>query len=182
MDNIQQNWQQTDIDITTSSSYRDFIVSGRQKTALQNLAARYRRFSVIGGIVILIGVSYCFNDNIFPGDPLFRIIFGAAFALFGMVASLIDQWLYLGIRSIDVNTMSVKQVIDKALLYRKRHLQTVAVLFPSALALISFMVWKMHNLFFLSGAVAGFIVGLAIGLRQLLNFLADYRAITRDEE
>lgn len=182
MDNLQQNWQQANIDISSSTVARSSIISGRQKTALQNLAARYRHFSIIGGLVILIGISYIFNDNIFPTDPISRIIFGAAFALFGLVASLIDQWLYLGIRSIDVNTMTVKEVIEKALFYRKRHLQTIAILLPSVLVIIGFMVWKMHNYYFLSGVVTGAIVGLAIGLRQLLNFLADYRAISRDSE
>ncbi|MDE6786690.1 MAG: hypothetical protein K2J46_06600, partial [Muribaculaceae bacterium] len=85
------------------------------------------------------------------------------------------------VRSIDVVNMPVSEVIRKALFYRKRHLQFIAILLPSVLAIIGFIAWSMDNFYFRLGILIGFIAGTALGLRQLFAFLADYRAITSNK-
>ena len=179
-DDMKKNWQDTNVNITDSRGSLDAIINGKRKTALQSLADRYKRFSAMGIILIMLSMSYIFNPNLFPGDLRSRIFLGLAFGLYALVASVMDHWLYNGIRGIDVVTMPVNEVIRKALFYRKRHLQFIAILLPVVLAIIGGMAWKMDNFYFLLGILAGFVGGSGVGIIQLMNFLADYRAITSD--
>lgn len=89
-----------------------------------------------------------------------------------------DRWLYLGIRQIDVLTMTVSEVVEKALYYRKWHIRFIFILLPLALGCLGLLAYVVDDFYMRLGMVAGFLVGVALGIRQLLNFLADYRAIT----
>ncbi|MDE5871288.1 MAG: hypothetical protein K2H22_05065 [Muribaculaceae bacterium] len=181
MDNLRKDWQDANIAIRRESDSYDDIINGKRKTALQNLADRYKRFSIMGVILIMLSLSYCFNPNIFPGDLRWRIITSVAFALYAFTASVMDRWLYNGVKSIDVITMPVAEVIRKALFYKKRHLQFIAVLLPFVLAIIGAIAWKGDNIYFRLGILVGFIAGTAIGIFQLMNFLADYRVIISED-
>ncbi|MDE6547885.1 MAG: hypothetical protein K2L22_02710 [Muribaculaceae bacterium] len=181
MDNLRKDWQDANIAIRRESDSYAAIINGKRKTALQNLADRYKRFSILGVCLIMLSLSYCFNPNIFPGELKWRIIISVAFALYALTASVMDCWLYNGIRSIDVVTMPVAEVIRKAMFYKKRHMQFIAVLLPFVLAIIGVIAWKGDNIYFRLGIIVGFISGTAIGVFQLMNFLADYRAITSED-
>ena len=178
---MKKNWQDTNVSIQGNRGSYDTIISGKRKTALQNLAERYKRFSIMGIVLIMLSASYCFNPNIFPGDFRWRIFMGVAFGIYALIASLMDLWLYNGIQSIDVVKMPVTEVIRKALFYKKRHLQFIAVLLPIVLGIIGAIAWKSDNIYFRLGILFGFIGGSAIGVFQLLNFLSDYRAIISEE-
>ncbi|MDE6741650.1 MAG: hypothetical protein K2J58_04900 [Muribaculaceae bacterium] len=181
MDNLRKDWQDANVAIQRESNSYESIVNGNRKTALQNLADRYKRFSVMGIILIMLSMSYMFNPAIFPGNMRWRIGVGIAFALYALTASMMDLWLYNGIRSIDVVTMSVREVIAKALFYKKRHLQFIAVLLPFVLAIIGAFFWKGDNIYFRLGILVGFIAGTAMGIFHLMNFLADYRTIISED-
>ncbi len=92
-----------------------------------------------------------------------------------------DRWLYHGIKQIDVLTMSVSEVVEKALYYRKWHIRFIFILLPMALGCLGLLAYAIDDFYGRLGMVAGFLVGVAKGLRQLLNFLADYRAITSEK-
>ncbi|MDE7345835.1 MAG: hypothetical protein K2N48_03730 [Muribaculaceae bacterium] len=181
MEDIRKDWQEADVVIRHGSDSYDNIINGKRKTALQNLAERYKKFSVMGFVLIMLSMSYIFNPNLMPGNIKWRIGIGIAFALYALTASVMDRWLYNGIRSIDVVTMPVKEVIRKALFYKKRHLQFIAVLLPFVLAIIAAFAWKGDNIYFRLGILVGFIAGTAIGIFHLMNFLADYRAIISED-
>lgn len=181
MDNLKKDWQNADVSIPRGSNEYNTIINGRRKTALDRLADRYKRFSMVGVALILLSISWCFNEHIFPGNTLFRIIIAVSFALYALAASIMDRWLYLGILSIDVATMPVAEVIRKALFYRKRHLQFIAVLLPWVTVVISAIAWNDSNLYFRLGIIVGVIAGMAIGIIQLMNFLSDYRDITSED-
>ena len=181
MDNLRKDWQDADVAIRRDSDSYQNIINGKRKTALQNLADRYKRFSVMGVVLILLSMSYMFNPAIFPGNMRWRIGLSIAFALYALTASVMDRWLYNGIRSIDVVTMPVREVIAKALYYKKRHLQFIAVLLPFVLAIIGAFAWKGDNIYFRLGILVGFIAGTAVGIFHLVNFLADYRAIISED-
>ncbi|MDE7349969.1 MAG: hypothetical protein K2N25_02790 [Muribaculaceae bacterium] len=181
MDNLRKDWQDTSVSIRRDSESYASIINGKRKTALQNLAERYRRFSNLALVLILLSFSWIFNPDMFPGHHGLRITVGVSFAVYALIASIMDRWLYKGIQSIDIVVMPVSEVVRKALFYRKRHLQFIVVLLPIVLAIIAVMAWSMDNLYFRLGIVVGFIAGVAIGVRQLLAFLADYRAITSED-
>ena len=181
MDDLKKDWQDINVDIHTESNSYDRIINGKRRTALENLAERYRRFSNMALGLIFLSFSWVLNPNMFPDNYRLRITVGVLFALFALVASIMDRWLYQGIQGINVFAMPVSQVIHKALFFRKRHLQFIAILLPVVLALIGFIAWSMDNLYFRLGILLGFIIGTAIGLRQLFAFLADYRTITSED-
>ena len=181
MDNLKKDWQDTNVAIQTEANSYDKIINGKRRTALENLAERYRRFSNLALILILLSFSWIFNPDMFPGNQGLRIAVGVSFAVYALIASIMDRWLYKGIQSIDIVVMPVSEVVRKALFYRKRHLQFIVILLPVVLSIIAVMAWSMDNLYFRLGIVVGFIAGVAIGVRQLLAFLADYRDITSDK-
>ena len=181
MDNLRKDWQNTNVSLSSGSDAYASIINGKRRTALDNLAERYRRFSVIALTLILLSFTWIFNPNMFPDNPRLRIAVGVSFAVYALIGSVMDRWLYLGIRSIDVVAMPVSEVIRKALFYRKRHLQFIAVLLPIVLTIIAVMAWSMDNLYFRLGILFGLIAGIAIGLHHLFAFLADYRTIISED-
>ncbi len=181
MDNLRKDWQDANVAIQSQSNSHDIIINGKRRTALENLADRYRRFSNMALALILLSFSWALNPDMFPDNYRLRIAVSVSFAVYALIASVMDRWLYNGVRSIDVVNMPVSEVIRKALFYRKRHLQFIAILLPSVLAIIGFIAWSMDNFYFRLGILIGFIAGTALGLRQLFAFLADYRAITSDK-
>ena len=181
MDNLRKDWQDTNVSLSHGSDAYASIINGKRRTALDNLAERYRRFSVIALTLILFSFTWIFNPNMFPDNPRLRIAVGVSFAVYALIGSVMDRWLYQGIRSIDVVAMPVSEVIRKALFYRKRHLQFIAVLLPIVLTIIAVMAWSMDNLYFRLGILIGLIAGIAIGLHHLFAFLADYRTVISED-
>ncbi len=177
MDNLRKDWQDSDVSISPESATYDKILSGKRKTALQNLAQRYLWFSNMALVFLVIVPFNILNPHIFP-DMRCRMLILLWFCAFFIICSVMDRWLYLGIRQIDVLTMTVSEVVEKALYYRKWHIRFIFILLPLALGCLGLLAYVVDDFYMRLGMVAGFLVGVALGIRQLLNFLADYRAIT----
>ena len=177
MDHLKRNWAMSQFRRMKEDIVEE-VMAGRRQSALQSLAVRYRRFSNISLVMIAWSVYMYFN----PVMPeRWRFITSILFGVYFLTVSIMDYWLYRGIRSIDLAEMSMRAVILKAAFYRKRHLQFVAILLPMALALVGLLVWQFtDNTTALAGVIFGMLVGLAIGFRQLMKFLDDYRILTRD--
>lgn len=155
----------------------DGILDGTSTTALQNLARRYRHFSIVGLALAFLPFTWV---NILPVSGGWRVALAVYATAYFLLVSLIDRWLYRGLSAIDCATMPVDEVARLALYYRKRHLQSVALLLPMV------ALWVGAIIYFTSGDVAfivavcvGMLVGLAIGLRELMAFMSDYRRLTR---
>lgn len=152
------------------------IIEGRQRTSLENLARRYRRFSIFALIFVFYGPFTILSD-IFP-DTSGAWLLAIGMSIFFATASVMDYWLYSGIKSIDCATMTVQEVVHKAMFYRKRHLQFIAILVPGCLTIIGCMAYMgSGNKYFIYGIVFGFILGLSIGLTKLMQFMSDYKKI-----
>lgn len=150
--------------------------SGR-RTALANLAQRYLKFSRLSLIMTLCSPCYMLS-SVFTDD--WRYIVALCFCIYFAVAGVMDYWLYRGVSSIDVGSMTVSEVARKSIFYRRRHLQFIAVLIPMAVIAIGIMVYAFgFNRDIIAGMACGAIVGLAIGSRQLIAFMDDYRTLRR---
>ena len=174
---LKEAWRTTAGHLNPDPSDVYATVNLNGKTTLERLASRYRRFSILGIIAAVMVLLWSVNP-VFDFMPYrtFIVCLGAGYML---LASLMDHKLYLDVKSIDPATMSVNAVIMRCLHCRKRHLQCMAVLIPLAIVFIGLMGYGMaREPYFLSGMAAGAIVGLAIGVRQLMNFMSDYRALT----
>lgn len=135
-------------------------------TRLDKLASRYKKFYILGFIWSVI-VMCCYASL-----GWFCFLFSA----FMLLSAFIDVYMYKQVRSIDVLSMPVADVIAKSMLLRRRHLQFVCVLLPLAFALIGMFVWfYCENVYILYGIIAGVVLGLPIGLYHLREFMRDYK-------
>lgn len=171
---IKESWDKTHLKSIGTDTVNE-ITAGRKNTALENLATRYKRFSSLSLVMLILTPAYIFG-NIFPEDS--RMLILAAMEVYFVVCGVMDYWLYMGIKKIDVQTWSVAEVMRTALYYRKKHLQFVAILLPFAILVVGSMAWALsHNQYFIYGVICGACIGIAIGARQLMKFMTDYRAI-----
>ncbi len=176
MDNLKDCWCRARF--RTSSNHDS---DNRRKTALATLAAHYQNFSTISFVMALC-LPLCLW-NVMKLDDGSNIRFKFGLVLFGMLyfltASMMDRWLYKGISRIDVAIMSVSEVCNLAFYYRKKHLQFIGILLPMAIGFIGTMIWMLSgNIGFIYGAAAGAAIGGALGVRQLMVFMKEYRDIT----
>lgn len=149
----------------------------RKETALQSLAKRYGRFSRCSFLLILCVFCWLHMDLDFEADWMRYVIFGVMTAYF-VACGCIDYYLYKGVSAINCYEMTVTEVIDRAMYYRKKHFQSLAFLLPIAIGLIAFLAYALRaNEYVISGIICGSIVGLAVGLFNLHKFMAEYRKI-----
>ncbi len=152
----------------------------RKETALDRLAERYRRFSRLGLIMAIACALWMVADLQFP-DPRMKYVTSIVFVIYFLTCSVIDNHLYHDISSIDCYTMSVSEVIAKALACRKKHLQSMILLIPFAILVAGVLAYSfISEPYMLYGMAAGFVVGLIIGLQQFRRFMAEYRTLSRD--
>ena len=176
-EDAKREWRDIRLSTIGSQDYED-IYSGRRRTALENLAHRYKRFAIIGLLFVIWAPLTFYNPEIQIDNRLTIIIFSSIYFL---TCGLMDLWLYRGIRSIDCASMTIKEVATRALFYRKRHLQFISILLPFAFIWIGILCYNLcDNTAFLWGVGLGALAGFAIGIRQLMKFLNDYRSITED--
>lgn len=147
----------------------------RRKTALQNLAQRYRRFAIMALCVMPASFSF-FNRHIY--SPTWGLWSFIVFNTVMIAGSIFDWWLYRQISSISVATMPVIDVVKKAWICRKRHLQFIAIFLPVDLLFIGLLYAASdRSIYFTCGIIAGFVFGTTIGLKNLFRFLADYKEV-----
>lgn len=178
-DELKKTWQDTNVSIPRNSEMYESIINGKRRTALDNLARRYRWFSNMGLVFLLIVPLNLLNFSLFP-DVKYRMLVIIWFGSFFMISSVMDRWLYHGIKSIDVGSMSVSEVVKKALYYRKWHIRFIFILLPFALGCLGLLAYLVDDPYLRLGMLAGFMVGVALGIHQLMNFLADYKSLTAD--
>lgn len=175
--NLQREWRETNVRVDHNEEMLESIRRGRRKSALQRLAARYRMFSIIGAVCTVTMPWLLSRPEMIPDSPLkmWMLIF---FALYFLTCFAMDMWLYHGISGIDTATMSVSEVISRALFYKKRHLQFVLILLPWAFVIVGCLIYSAGVDAAIYGMIAGGSFGLIIGINQLRRFLSDYRDIT----
>lgn len=149
----------------------------KKKTDLDRLRNRYQVFWT-ACLLLGFGTFMIFSTNSFGNNRL-NIWLGVAYAVYFLTASGMDFWLWRGLGTIDPLTLTVSDIADKALFYRKRHLQFMAVLIPMAIALIGFTGYVFSSeMFFLNGMIAGVICGVIIGIIQFRRFMSCYHNLS----
>lgn len=149
----------------------------RKKTALDRLRERYLTFSAIS-FVMMFATFMVFSRGIFEVSHL-RFWLGVSFAVYFLTASCMDFWLWNGIGTIDPLRMSVSEVTDKSLFYRKRHLQFMTILIPMVIALLGFTGYVFSfETYFVGGMILGVILGTIIGVCQFRRFMSEYRELS----
>lgn len=178
-DNLKRDWRETSIRTSSDDSSLEAIKQGHRKSALQRLASRYRMFSIIAGICTVTIPWLLSRPEMIPESSL-KIWMLTIFALYFLTCSAMDLWLYHGITGIDVAILPVTEVIERALFYKKRHLQFVLILLPWAFLIVGCLIYSAGVDAAIYGMIIGGAAGLIVGINQLRRFMADYRDITRD--
>lgn len=150
---------------------------GKKKTALERLRHKYLTFWIIS-LLMTFGGFLIFSNGIFVTTNLNQWL-AVAYATYFFTAFCMDFWLWKGLGTIDPLQMSVSEIAQKSILYRKRHLQFMTILIPLAIALVSFMGYAFSSeKYFLNGMIVGCIIGIIIGTIQFRRFMAEYRNLT----
>lgn len=178
LDNIRRAW--TSMGESLNNLTAENIPTNRlsnMKTTLDRLADKYKHFSICS-LVMILSSSLLFSRPDMLARP-WSIYIPIAFSAYFFIAFAIDHYLYNGIKSIDPLTMTVSEVANKALYYKKRHLQSIILLLPMAVALIIATAYAFSfDGYVLAGMAAGALFGLAIGITQLCKFLSYYRNLS----
>lgn len=172
-EDIQSRWRDSRIVVRNSMTAEE-LTDRRIRTALQNLARRYKRFSIMALVMVawcpLFGFSHPYIDH----KPYLAL----GFAVFFVTCAAMDRWLYTGISSIDPATMTTSEVVRRSILYRKRHFEFQMILIPMAGALIGTLIYLFQeNQEFIWGIVFGMLIGAGIGFFHFLRFMKDYRIV-----
>lgn len=150
----------------------------KRRTALDNLALRYRKFSIIAFVMILPGMLSLLNP-VFHSD--IKLWVAGFYAVYMVLSGCMDLWLYKGVSAVDVTTMPVMEVYGLCRFYRRRHRQFMLMLIPLACGFIGLVCYAFRfEGYFIAGVIAGGILGLIIGTVQYFRFMSDYRAVTSD--
>lgn len=149
----------------------------KKETALDRLRDKYRMFWTVA--LLMIFVSFItFSKCLIVESPL-NFWLGVAYAVYFLTSCCMDFWLWRGIGTINPLRMGISQVVNKAMFYRKRHLQFMAIIIPMGLTLLIFTGYVFSSeTYFLSGMIAGAICGLIIAIIQFRRFMADYRKLS----
>lgn len=147
-----------------------------KETALEQLARKYKRFSRLGLIMGIMCCCYMLPNMAFPEH--LRIWITLSFCTYFLIASAMDYWLYKGVSAIDCFTMTVSDVAEKAMYYKRKHLQFIAMLLPMAFAVIGLIIYAGGgNKYLIAGVLFGALVGGCIGYRQYLDFMGEYKKL-----
>lgn len=171
IDEMKSRWQSAKDSLSAGS---DSCPSPNRKTSLQRLGDRYSRFSTIGLIVMLCGPGALWNAGIrsFPLIMAYVALVGAA--------SVLDYWLARRIREIDTTTMPVAEVLERTMKCRRAHIWWAAFAMPLVIIWAAALAYTMRvDIYMVYGILFGGAVGLVIGIRIMLDFMADYRRAMR---
>lgn len=179
LEEMKKIWEQTDCRLSSieerMATMGKSSVTERKRTALDSLALRYKRFSLLALLFAGTMVLYC-AGNIIPGPWGSWICL--AMSAYMLLASGMDYWLYVKVKEIDIEGMGVNMVACRARYCRRKHLQFIMVLVPAAVVLITAFIYSISDdIYMVYGATAGVIFGLALGSRALMKFMADYRSL-----
>lgn len=166
---LKQEWQSARQSIrVTGDSTPDLT----QKTYLQKLANKYKffsRFALIAALLLGILLSKEF------GNPWVT----ALYVIFMLISSVTDFYLYRSVKSIDIDSMSVREVAMRAMKLRRLHLLFIAIMLPVAFGLVALFLYVINSDTYMIIAVCtGGLTGLIIGSMHLKEFLDAYRHLT----
>lgn len=149
----------------------------KKKTALDRLRDRYCVFW-IASLLLAFGTFMIFSRGQIVDSSL-NLWLGVAYAVYFLTVSGMDFWLWRGLDSINPLSMTVSEISEKALYYRKCHLRFMAVLIPMAILLLGFTGYVFSSeIYTLYGMIFGAIAGLIIGILQFRKFMIAYRNLS----
>lgn len=145
----------------------------KRTTSLDLLKRNYLRFAILS--LICIPGGFCFYRLIEQGEilvsPAVIILFVAAMAF----SACVDFYLYSRLKEVDLLSMPVSEVADRAWKCRRTHLLAQLVLLPMVLAFIITVAVASTTDYLRWGLLCGALIGLVIGFGKWLEIMRSYR-------
>lgn len=152
-----------------------------RKTTLDKLRDRYRNI----GFGDICGAAIMFPILMYGGllSESYRLPVSISFVALLLVLSGFIFWMWWGVGKINPVTMTVTQVSELALHYRKCHMRFVMIGFPIALCWVGYFTYSVIHTVAdaIGGIIAGSVVGVMIGLKGLSRFMSDYKRLESDQ-
>lgn len=149
----------------------DALKLNKLKSAQQRLADTYRRFSI---------VALLFAPPLLLGQLRFldwKLSIGLA--VYFLVASCMDFYLYRGITGMDLNKMGVEAVAEKARHYKKVHHCCQIVLISMCIPLLAGFFMSYPGEHFRLGMLAGLVSGVVLGLSLYFKMMKNYKEMIK---
>lgn len=150
------------------------VITNKYKSCQERLARKYFTFICVALIMIIYVVFIVLYNPMV--DDAFRwatFIYWTAFFLF---EAGVDFYLMIKVRAIDVYNSSVSEISRQAQRNWKIHKIAVFIGLPLAIgACILFGFALQADKFVILGMIVGGVVGLLIGIRQLIKFMTFYK-------
>lgn len=177
---MKEEWRQMCNDSHSRDDINYRIIEHERKTALVRLSDRYKRFIFLGFVMMLMSLTFiCAHEGhqIIPREAGIYMFF------YFLLCVILDLKLYCMIKKINPIRMTTREVIQSSYKARKFHLLCIPILLPLAIGYVILVVWNVRATpALLWGLWFGLVFGLAVGVYQLSQVLADYKSLTLDEE
>ena len=152
------------------------IMQTNYKTTQEKLVKKYSCFIAVEAIMI------CFISFFFIFNPLvnekYRIITLIYWDVFFLIEVLFDFYLLYQVKELNIYTSTIKEVAKKAAENWKLHKIGIAVGLPLAFgAILLFALAVNANEYTIFGMIVGGIIGLTIGIYQLIKFKNYYKML-----
>ena len=150
------------------------ITANKYKTARERLIRKYSVFIILGTIMLAYVFFFIYlNPVVLEKYRLVTTIYWIVFFLFEIS---VDFYLMYRLKRLDIYNSSVSEIAEMAHSNWKIHKIAIAIGLPLAIGAAILMALAMDaDQFVIIGMIVGGLVGLAIGIRQLLKFMNYYR-------
>lgn len=157
------------------------VTSEKFKNLQEKLVAKYRNFIIVEAIMIIYVVLFIFFNPLVLEK--YRWITSIYWLVFFSGEILVDLYLMNRVKQMDIYLSSVRNITRQAAENWKFHKIAIAVGFPVAIgAIVLFALAMDANEFVYFGMTVGFMVGLVIGICQLMKFKKYYRLLQTSED
>lgn len=179
IDQLKEEWTRTSLRMAelekTNMQLTDELRQSKRTPSLVRLKSIYLRMAFISLVMIAISPMffyYGFGHHLLNGVTMPIFLWQALF----LISFIGDTTLYFRVKKIDLSSMGVEEVAQRAKSCRKFHLICQAVMIPIA---ISFL-WVLYldaSSDARFGMFIGGVVGLAVGLHKWLQIMRSYRTL-----
>lgn len=173
IEELREDWNETKrlVSPQGDSAFRLY----RRETTLHRLSSRYLRFAFLSLMCAVVSPYSLYKMSVQTGiEPvwLLPLLFVAVFLLCAAKCFL----LFRSVSSIDVERMDVSEVAERVERSRRQHLGFMAIMLPTAIALVAFMAYNVRaDEPLMLTVIGGGLVGLLIGGVGLWRYMQNYR-------
>ena len=184
LEDLKIMWKDINLRLSHLENENKMLIQNIKKTNYKTTQDKLKR--KYGNFILVEFVMICFMTLFFIFDPLinekYRIITLVYWDMFFLLELGIDAYLLYQVKKIDIFNSSIKEVAARAAENWKLHKIAIAISLPIALgAVLLFALAVNVNKFIIAGMMVGGLIGLTIGIQQLLRFKNYYKLLQADD-